>query len=47
MIKPIRDEHSCNQALKRIEKLWGAEIGTPSGDELDVLMTVKLIFWNI
>ena len=38
MIKPIRDERSYNDALKRIELLWGSEIGTPEGDELDVLM---------
>ncbi|MCG6878694.1 MAG: transcriptional regulator [Deltaproteobacteria bacterium] len=38
MIKPIRDKKSYNQALKRIESLWGSEIGTPEGDELDVLM---------
>ena len=44
MIKPIRDEHSYNQALKRIEKLWGAEIGTSDGDELDVLMTLVEVY---
>ena len=38
MVKPIRDEKSYNEALKRIELLWGSEIGTPEGDELDVLM---------
>lgn len=38
MVKPIRDEKSYNEALKRIESLWGSEIGTPEGDELDVLM---------
>ena len=40
MIKPIKDEQSYNQSLKRIEELWGAGIGTPEGDELDVLMTL-------
>ncbi len=39
-IKPIRDEQSYNQRLKRIEELWGAEIGTPDGDELDVILTL-------
>ena len=38
MVKPIRDEKSYYEALKRIESLWGSEIGTPEGDELDVLM---------
>ena len=40
MFKPIRDEKSHNEALKRIEALWGSEINTPDGDELDVLMTL-------
>lgn len=40
MIKPIRDEQTYNQTLSRIEELWGAEIGTPEGDELEVLMTL-------
>ncbi len=40
LIKPIRDEQSYNQSLKRIEELWGAEIGTPDGDELDVILTL-------
>lgn len=38
MVRPIRDEKSYNEALKRIELLWGSEIGTPDGDDLDVLM---------
>ena len=40
LIKPIRDEQSYNKSLKRIEELWGAEIGTPDGDELDVILTL-------
>lgn len=40
MIKPIRDEQTYNDALERIERLWGAEIDTPEGDELEVLMTL-------
>lgn len=40
MIKPIRDEQTYNDALERIEKLWSAEIDTPEGDELEVLMTL-------
>ncbi len=38
MVKPIRDEKTYDEALKRIDVIWGAEIGTPDGDELDVLM---------
>ena len=40
MVKPIRDKKSYNEALKRIEALWGSGIGTRDGDELDVLMTL-------
>jgi HTH-type transcriptional regulator/antitoxin HigA len=40
MIKPIRDEQSYQDALTCIEGLWGAEIGTPEGDELDVQLTL-------
>ncbi len=40
MIKPIRDDKSYREALKRIENLWGSEMGTIDGDELDVLMTL-------
>jgi len=39
-IKPIRDEQTYNQRRNRIEELWGSEIGTPDGDELDVLLTL-------
>ena len=40
MIKPIRDEQSYNEALARVEALWGAEPDTADGDELEVLMTL-------
>ena len=40
MVKPIRDEKSYNEAIERIEALWGSQIDTPDGDELDVLMTL-------
>jgi len=43
-IKPIRDEQTYNQSLNRIEELWGAEIGTPDGDELDVLLTLVEVY---
>ncbi|MDZ7699883.1 MAG: hypothetical protein U5R49_24140 [Deltaproteobacteria bacterium] len=40
MIKPIRNEKLYEEALKRIESLWGSEPGTPEGDELDILITL-------
>ncbi|MNZ14590.1 Antitoxin HigA [compost metagenome] len=36
-IKPIRTEDDYTAAMARIDELWGAEIGTPDGDELEVL----------
>ncbi len=39
-IKPIRSEFDYEQALRRIEGLWGSPVGTPEGDELDVLTTL-------
>ncbi len=37
-LKPIRNDRQLDRALKRIEALWGARSGSPTGDELDVLM---------
>ncbi len=39
-IKPIRTKKDYNAALLRLEKVWGAKLGTPDGDELDVLATL-------
>jgi HTH-type transcriptional regulator/antitoxin HigA len=39
-IKPIRTEGGYEEALREIERLWGAEEGTPEGDRLDVLTTL-------
>ena len=39
-IKPIKTEENYQQALERIETLWGAEQDTPEGDELDILITL-------
>ena len=36
-VRPIRSEADCDEALRRVEELWGAASGTPEGDELDVL----------
>jgi HTH-type transcriptional regulator/antitoxin HigA len=39
-IQPIRNKRDYVAALKRIERLWGAPVGTAEGDELDVLSTL-------
>ena len=40
IIKPIRTDRDHNAALLEIQKLWKAKPGTPSGDRLDVLITL-------
>ena len=37
-LKPIKNKTHYNQALERINELWGAKRNTEKGDELDVLM---------
>lgn len=37
-VKPIHNDADLEQALARIDELWGAKIGTPQGDELDILL---------
>lgn len=39
-IRPIRTKKDYTTALKRMEKLWGTKLGTPEGDELDVLASL-------
>ena len=39
-IRPIKTEQDYNSAINRIEELWGAKKETPSGDELDLLVTL-------
>jgi HTH-type transcriptional regulator / antitoxin HigA len=39
-IRPIRTDDDHRRALAEIERLWGAAIGTPEGDKLDVLVTL-------
>ncbi|MCF8034155.1 MAG: ImmA/IrrE family metallo-endopeptidase [Desulfarculaceae bacterium] len=39
-IHPVKNEKDYEAALSRIEELWGAELGTPAGDELDVWLTL-------
>lgn len=36
-IKPIRNEKDYQNALKRIDNLMDAKLGSPEGDELEVL----------
>ena len=39
-IKPIRTKADYAAALAEVERLWGARLGTPAGDRLDVLATL-------
>jgi HTH-type transcriptional regulator / antitoxin HigA len=39
-LKPIRSKADYKRALAELERLWGAKIGTPEGDRLDVLATL-------
>jgi HTH-type transcriptional regulator / antitoxin HigA len=43
-IRPVKTEKDYDAALTRIEELWGAESGTPDGDELDVLLTLVGVY---
>lgn len=35
-IRPIRSPEDLSAALLRMEQLWGAEIDSPEGDELEI-----------
>ena len=39
-IRPIRSDADHAEALAEIERLWGASLGTPEGDKLDILATL-------
>src|SRR6476620_8986363 len=39
-IRPIRTDKDHRAALAEIAKLWGASIGTPAGDKLDIRVTL-------
>ncbi len=39
-LKPIRTKADYENALREVERLWGAKSGTPRGDRLDVLTTL-------
>jgi HTH-type transcriptional regulator/antitoxin HigA len=39
-VKPIRSEADYEATMAEVERLWGAKLGTPRGDRLDVLATL-------
>ena len=45
-IRPVNSEQAYDEAIERIETLWGAESGAPEGDELDVLLTLVRVYEN-
>jgi HTH-type transcriptional regulator / antitoxin HigA len=40
IVRPIRTDEDHAAALREIERLWGAEPGTPESDALEVLATL-------
>lgn len=43
-IRPIRTDADLTEALREIDRLWGAPAGSPEGDRLDVLATLVEAF---
>jgi HTH-type transcriptional regulator / antitoxin HigA len=39
-LRPIRTETDYEAALAEVGRLWGSKSGTPTGDRLDVLVTL-------
>ena len=39
-IRPIKTEYDYQNAIHRIEELWGVKRDTPEGDEFDLLCTI-------
>ena len=39
-LNPIRSKKDHEAALKAVERLWGAKLGTEEGDRLDMLATL-------
>ena len=39
-IRPIRSQRDHAQALREVERLWGARAGTPEADKLEILVTL-------
>ncbi|OLU25519.1 transcriptional regulator [Pseudomonas sp. PA15(2017)] len=36
-IKPVRTEQDYAVSMARLDELWGAKLGSPEGDELEIL----------
>ncbi|MBI3247078.1 MAG: transcriptional regulator [Deltaproteobacteria bacterium] len=45
-LKPIKTDADHEAALAEIERLWGASLGTPAGDRLDILATLVDAYEN-
>ena len=45
-IKPIRNSADYDDALREIERLWGAKKGSPESDRLEVLATLVEAYEN-
>ena len=45
-LKPIRSERDYDSALSEVARLWGAPVGTPRGDRLDVLTALIELYEN-
>ena len=39
-IRPIRNQRDHAQALREVERLWGARFGTSEADKLEILVTL-------
>ena len=46
-VRPIRMQRDYENALREIERLWGARGGTPDGDRLDVLATLIDVYESL
>src|SRR5262249_14874124 len=46
-IRPLKTDADYDEALAAIEQLWGAEVNTPAGDKLDVLVTLVEAYENV
>jgi len=45
-LKPIKTKADYEASLAEIERLWGAQSGTPEGDRLDILATLVEAYEN-
>ena len=44
IIQPIQTDDDYREALKKVEILMMAELNTPAGDKLDVLVTLIAVY---